>query len=96
MDSSALVKKSLVKLLLLVPRRIISENCSQLLLIKGIMAILDKKRLHLSGGSDTITISRGFLWKTYKNVESRIVGLLEVSDYGRNVLFLTGSRRKTQ
>jgi len=46
----------------------VAKNCSKHLSNKGIMAIFDKKRLHLSGGSDTIHNIRGFLWKAYKNV----------------------------
>jgi len=36
--------------------------------IKELGQFSAKKRLHLSGGSDTIHNIRGFLWKAYKNV----------------------------
>ena len=54
-----------------------AKNCSEYLPIKQIRAIFSKKRLHLSGGSDTIQNIRGFLWKAYKNViqpHCRLVG----------------------
>ena len=54
-----------------------AKNRSQHLPNQGIMAIFIKKRLHLSGGSDTIQNIRGFLWKAYKNViqpHCRLVG----------------------
>jgi hypothetical protein len=38
-----------------------NEKLYKRLIIGRFRAILDKKRLHLSGGSDTIPNSRGFL-----------------------------------
>jgi hypothetical protein len=52
-------------------------RAGKLLINKGIIANLGKKRLHLSGGSDTIYNIRGFLWKAYMNVfkpDCRLVG----------------------
>ncbi len=49
-------------------RRSEVKNYSKHLSNKQIRAIFGKKRLHLSGGSDTIQNIRGFLWKAYKNV----------------------------
>jgi len=81
-----------------------AKNCSKHLsnivrnicLIRGLWQFSAKKGCILRAVRIQYTISEAFSGRPIRTSYSRIVGLLEVSDYGRNVLFLTGSRRKTQ
>src|SRR4030042_550270 len=73
-------------------RKIVRNICP----IRGLWQFSAKKGCILRAVRIQYTISEAFSGRPIRTSYSRIVGLLEVSDYGRNVLFLTGSRRKTQ
>ena len=74
-----------------------AKNCSEYLPIKQIRAIFSKKKVASFGRFGYNTEYQRFSFRRPIRMSySRIVGSLEVCDYGRNVLFLRGSRRKTQ
>jgi hypothetical protein len=53
-----------------------------------------KKGLHNCGGWVTIPNMRGFSFEAPQYVKWHGMGMWEIGDYGRYVLFITGSHRK--
>ena len=73
-----------------------AKNIQNICQIKELGQFSSKKGCIFRSVRIQYIISEAFFGRPIKMSYSRNVGLLEVSDYGRNVLFLTGSRRKTQ